>query len=124
MHNIESRCAIGPENILFAGASVYLWPLKILQAGTVKGLTEPDFFVAVFLCVLALRPQPQDLSQWVATDAEADRVCGLRCTANPVRPYMRQDEGPVQTPSTCLQHPLKESAGRRCFESVGPVFTS
>ena len=49
-YRIDSRCVIGPENILFPGASVYLaFSPKILQAGAVKGLncsagsTKPVF---------------------------------------------------------------------------------
>ena len=39
MNSIESRCVIGLENVLFAGASVHLSARKlILQAGAVTGL--------------------------------------------------------------------------------------
>ena len=39
-HSNEGRGAKGPENILFAGASVTLSAGKFLQAGAVKGLSE------------------------------------------------------------------------------------
>jgi len=32
-HSIESRCVIGPENILFAGASVHLSAQKLYMLG-------------------------------------------------------------------------------------------
>ena len=38
-HSIQSRCVIGPENILFAGACVHFSALGILRSGSVKGLT-------------------------------------------------------------------------------------
>ena len=38
MHSIESRCVMGPTNILFAGVSVHLSAPKIVQAGALKGL--------------------------------------------------------------------------------------
>ena len=33
MHSIESRCVIGAENILFAGASVYFSARKFYRLG-------------------------------------------------------------------------------------------
>ena len=39
---IESRCATGPENILFAGACMHLSARKFLQAGSVKGLAKKN----------------------------------------------------------------------------------
>ena len=40
-HSIESRCALGPENILFSGSCVHFFsPAEILHARTVKGLSE------------------------------------------------------------------------------------
>ena len=47
-HGIESRCVIGAENILFAGASMH-HSARILQAGAVKGLSEFGFL----LCLLS-----------------------------------------------------------------------
>ena len=33
-HSIERRCAIGPENVLFAGASVHLSAQKLYRLGS------------------------------------------------------------------------------------------
>ena len=46
MHSIESRCVIGPKNILFAGASVHLSAQKIVQARAVKGLITNSQFTS------------------------------------------------------------------------------
>ena len=37
MHSIKSRCAIGPENILFAGVSVHLLARKFYRLGQWRG---------------------------------------------------------------------------------------
>ena len=37
MHNTESRGVIGPEYVPYAGASVCLLGLDILEAGAVRG---------------------------------------------------------------------------------------
>ena len=38
MHSIESRCAIGPENVLFGMCVRAFFSPEILHAGAVKGL--------------------------------------------------------------------------------------
>ena len=38
MHSIESRCAVGPENKLFAGVCVHFSAWKCYISGAVKGL--------------------------------------------------------------------------------------
>ena len=40
VHNTESRFIIGPDNILFEGASVHLSARNFLQAAAVKGLRK------------------------------------------------------------------------------------
>ena len=50
MPSIESRCVVGPENILFASASVHLSAQEILLAESVKGLNRVILSVCVAFC--------------------------------------------------------------------------
>ena len=50
-YNTESSCVTGPENILFAGASVHLSAPEILQAGAVQRLNLDASERSVCVCV-------------------------------------------------------------------------
>ena len=101
-HSVQSRCVKGPENILFAGASVYLSAQKFYRLGSEGVKVGVDFASAkqlVYLATCSFYSCGKHSDKRIAQRAKCWNLKPKDCPARLVRP------GPIYTGHACRHLP-------------------